>query len=277
MKSGLRTVSPRRRCSNCASCFVSINNGRVGDVAAAGIDRPTHSRILPRSARPRRCPQLDTKGLSEVAVRADLDARLKDTRTHVVLCSTFYQAPSTSVQLILDHLRNAHGVRVDTGKVSVLALPRDDEAMAVKDDSGEPPIDDEDGYHLKRDQILRNLAGGDRALERKPILFFNAEEYTRPSSEASSSSRLSAFANLMRNGFSTRCAAADEVVRRPRAPRLLTSAVRAVADQLSNFLVAHGPLATACPTAIRGSDRSHGGDPVCIYRLGDDAPEWRVL
>ena len=93
-----------------------------------------------------------------------------------MLCSTFNQAPSTSVQLLLDHLRNAHGLRVDAGKVSVLALPRDDEAMAVKDDSGEPPIDDEDGYHLKRDQILRTLASGDGALNGVPILFFNAKK-----------------------------------------------------------------------------------------------------
>jgi hypothetical protein len=94
----------------------------------------------------------------------------------VVLYSTFNQAPSTPVQLLLDHLRNAHGVRVDAGKVSVLVLPRDDEAMAVKDDSGETPIDDDDGCQLKHDQILRTQASGDGALNGVPMLFFNAKE-----------------------------------------------------------------------------------------------------
>jgi hypothetical protein len=98
----------------------------------------------------------------------------------VVLCSTFNQAPSTPVQLLLDHLRNAHGVRVDAGKVSVLVLPRDDEAMAVKDDSGETPIDDDDGCQLKYDQILRTQASGDGALNGLLMLFFNAKEDDTP-------------------------------------------------------------------------------------------------
>lgn len=220
--------------------FRDINNGRVTDVPMpASIDLliPGFGAELPGLT----VSAVDTKGLDEIAVRADLDARLKDTRTHVVLCSTFNQAPSTSVQLLLDHLRNAHGVRVDTGKVSVLALPRDDEAMAVKDDSGEPPIDDEDGYNLKRDQILRTLASGDGALSGVPIYFFNAK---RDDAARVRAQLVEQVVNL-RKGYEARlldeCAAADEVVRNHET-LAFTSAVQAVADQLSNFLGAHAPL-----------------------------------
>ena len=220
--------------------FRDINNGRVGDVPLPGsIDLliPGFGSEVPGLA----VSAVDTKGLDEVAVRADLDARLKDTRTHVVLCSTFNQAPSTSVQLLLDHLRNAHGQRVDAGKVSVLALPRDDEAMAVKDDSGEPPIDDEDGYHQKRDQILRTLASGDGALNGVPILFFNAKKDDAAKVRGQLIEQIIRLRKSYEERLLDECAAADEVVRHHET-QAFTSAVQAVADQLSNFLGAHGPL-----------------------------------
>lgn len=220
--------------------FRDINNGRVSDVPMpASIDLliPAFGSEVPGLT----VSAVDTKGLDEIAVRADLDARLKDTRTHVVLCSTFNQAPSTSVQLLLDHLRNAHGVRVDTGKVSVLALPRDDEAMAVKDDSGEPPIDDEDGYNLKRDQILRTLASGDGALSGVPIYFFNAKRDDAAKVRGQLIEQVVHLRKSYEDRLLDECAAADEVVRNHET-QAFTSAVQAVADQLSNFLGAHAAL-----------------------------------
>ena len=220
--------------------FRDINNGRLSDVPLpVSIDLliPGFSSEVPGLA----VSAVDTKGLDEVAVRADLDARLKDARTHVVLCSTFNQAPSTSVQLLLDHLRNAHGVRVDAGKVSVLALPRDDEAMSVKDDSGEPPIDDEDGYQLKRDQILRTLASGDGALSGVPILFFNAKKDDAAKLRGQLIEQIVRLRKSYEERLLDECAAADEVVRHHRT-QAFASAVQAVADQLSNFLRAHAHL-----------------------------------
>jgi len=220
--------------------FREINNGRLGDVPLpSSIDLliPGFGSEVPGLS----LSAVDTKGLDEVAVRADLDARLKDARTHVVLCSTFNQAPSTSVQLLLDHLRNAHGVRVDAGKVSVLALPRDEEAMAVKDDSGEPPIDDEDGYNLKRDQILRTLASGDRALNGVPILFFNVKKDDAAKVRGLLIEQIVRLRKSHEERLLDECAAADEVIRHHET-QAFTSAVQAVADQLSNFLGAHAPL-----------------------------------
>ncbi len=217
--------------------FRDINNGRLPDVPMpASIDLliPEFGSELAGLS----ISVVDTKGLDEVAVRADLDARLKDTRTHVVLCSTFNQAPSTSVQLLLDHLRNAHGMNVDAGKVSVLALPRDDEAMAVKDDTGQPPIDDEDGYSLKRDQIVRTLASGDGALAGVPILFFNAKRDEAAKARAQLLEQVQVLRKTYEDRLLDECAAADEIVKNHET-QAFTAAVQAVADRLGHFLEAH--------------------------------------
>jgi len=217
--------------------FRDINNGRLPDVPMpASIDLliPEFGSELAGLS----ISVVDTKGLDEVAVRADLDARLKDTRTHVVLCSTFNQAPSTSVQLLLDHLRNAHGMHVDAGKVSVLALPRDDEAMAVKDDTGQPPIDDEDGYSLKRDQIVRTLASGDGALAGVPILFFNAKRDDAAKARALLVEQVQVLRKTYEDRLLDECAAADEIVKNHET-QAFTAAVQAVADRLGHFLEAH--------------------------------------
>lgn len=220
--------------------FRDINNGRVAEVPfPASIDLviPGFGLDLPGLT----VSAVDTKGLDEIAVRADLDARLKDARTHVVLCSTFNQAPSTSVQLLLDHLRNAHGMRVDVGKVSVLALPRDEEASAIKDDSGEPPIDDEDGYNLKREQILRTLASGDGALRGVPIFFFNAKKDDANKSRLEIVEQVIRLRKTYEGRLLDECAAADEVIRNHQT-KAFTAAVQAVADKLGHFLGAHAPL-----------------------------------
>lgn len=220
--------------------FRDINNGRISDVPMpASIDL-----LIPgfgSEVQGLTISAVDTKGLDEIAVRADLDARLKDSRTHVVLCSTFNQAPSTSVQLLLDHLRNAHGVRVDAGKVSVLALPRDEEAMAVKTDDGEPPIDDEDGYQLKREQILRTLASGDGALSGVPILFFNAKRDEAAKVRQQLMSQVVQLRKSYEERLLDECAAADEIVLNHET-LAFTTAVQAVADRLSHFLGAHASL-----------------------------------
>jgi hypothetical protein len=44
---------------------------------------------------------IDTKGVDDVAVREDLDARLKDPRSAIVFCSNFYDAPGTSTRILL--------------------------------------------------------------------------------------------------------------------------------------------------------------------------------
>ena len=255
--------------------FRDINNGRVGDVPLpASIDLliPGFGSEVPGLA----VSAVDTKGLDELAVRADLDARLKDTRTHVVLCSTFNQAPSTSVQLLLDHLRNAHGCGWTRARCRCWHCRAMTRQWPSRTTAASRRSTTRMAINLKRDQILRTLASGDGALNGVPILFFNAKK----DDAAKVRSQLIEQIVRLRKSYEERlldeCAAADEVVRHHET-QAFTSAVQAVADQLSNFLGAHALLAPACPAAIGGTDRGHGRDPVRIDHLGDDPPKRRIL
>lgn len=250
--------------------FRDINNGRLADVPMpSSIDM-----LIPgfgSDVAGLSLSAVDTKGLGEIAVRADLDARLKDNRTHVVLCSAFNQAPSVSVQLLLDHLRNAHGVQVDAGKVSVLALPFDEQAMAVNTGDGAPPIDDEDGYDLKRAEIERKLAGGDDLMSGLPILFFNAKK----DDPAKIRHKLFEQVGQLRTSYEQRlraeCDAAAEIIRNHKMQEF-TSAVQAVADQLGHFLRAHMGL----PVRVRQPARELVDALASISGRGSGSTVWAM-
>jgi hypothetical protein len=84
--------------------FKAVNNGRMKDVPLPkSIDL-----LVPNSGRnlgELEITLIDTKGVSDVAVREDLDHRLKDPRTAVVFCSRFNDAPGTSTRVLLQYMR----------------------------------------------------------------------------------------------------------------------------------------------------------------------------
>ena len=124
--------------------FKAVNNGRLKDVSLPkSIDLliPDFGRAFGELD----ITVVDTKGVDDVAVREDLDHRLKDPRTAIVFCSRFNDAPGTSTRILLQHMRQTFSERFDTGKVAVLALPRSEEARAMKDDMGEQALDDAEG------------------------------------------------------------------------------------------------------------------------------------
>ena len=95
--------------------FKAVNNGRLktfrypraltcSSRTSNGLRRAGHTVI-------------DTKGVDDVAVREDLDHRLKDPRTAIVFCSRFNDAPGTSTRVLLQHMHQTFSERFDTGKV----------------------------------------------------------------------------------------------------------------------------------------------------------------
>ena len=116
---------------------------------------------------------IDTKGIDDVAVREDLDLRLKDPRTSIVLCCGFRDAPSLSGKILLQHMRDTFSERFDTGKVSLLSLPHSGEARDMKNDMGEQALADDEGYAFKGMQVQAELD----ALEASSvkILFLDVE------------------------------------------------------------------------------------------------------
>lgn len=218
--------------------FREVNNGRLSDVSLpSSIDL-----IVPefgRSFGELEISVIDTKGVDDVAVREDLDLRLKDPRTAVVFCTRFNDAPGVTTRSLLQHMQQTYSEPVNTGKVSILALPRADEARAMKDDTGELAMDDMEGYAFKQMQVENELAAED--LAGVPMVFFNVQsDDAVPVREA-----LFGQLNRMRATVESRlfdlCAAADEVMKNHEA-QALTAAMEEVAERLHSFLETHETL-----------------------------------
>ncbi len=115
---------------------------------------------------------IDTKGIDGAsATRADLDRLFDDPRTLTILCSKFNDAPENSIQQLLQRVKDA-GMRDITNKSMVLVLPRPEEAIAVKDNSGLVVEDDHEGYDLKRFDVEMRLS--QLGLQDLQVDFFNA-------------------------------------------------------------------------------------------------------
>jgi hypothetical protein len=212
--------------------FKAVNNGRLSDVS---LPR-TIDLIIPEFGRgfgELEISVIDTKGVDDVAVREDLDARLKDTRTASIFCSRFNDAPGTTARILLQHMRQTFSERVDTGKVSILALPRAGEARAMKDDMGEQALTDAEGYEFKKMQVSGELASDD--LPGVPMNFFNVE------SDEPADARKDLFAQLdrMRKAVADQlfdlCAAAQEIIENHEQHEL-NAAIEVVANRLNSFL-----------------------------------------
>ncbi|CAD5371157.1 Putative XRE family transcriptional regulator [Rubrivivax sp. A210] len=101
---------------------------------------------------------IDTKGIHGTAAREDLEVHLKDPHTLAVLCSHFNDAPGSPAQHLLSRAVES-GIRGLEVNSSVLVLAHHDQALAVVDDATGSAVETvEDGYDLKRDHALMNMA-----------------------------------------------------------------------------------------------------------------------
>ena len=114
---------------------------------------------------------IDTKGVDQTAVRPDLQACVDEPKTIVILCSKFNDAPGTSIQSLIENLKKMQHPVLNE-RIGILSLPRPEEAIAVKDDSGEQVQTDDEGYSLKEEQIELSL--GRIGIDSMPIHFFNS-------------------------------------------------------------------------------------------------------
>lgn len=113
---------------------------------------------------------IDTKGIDDIIVRADIDSQIRNDRTIIVLCVRFNDASGKPTKEILDHIKNDLGVSVENGKFALLVLPHPDEALQVKDDLGNMACDVQEGYEIKADQIK------DAVPDDIPVYFYNVYE-----------------------------------------------------------------------------------------------------
>ena len=152
--------------------FKQVNNGRHPEFSLPKrIEVLVPHRILGENFLNIRL--VDTKGIDGTAERADLEVHFDAPNTIVILCSSFNDAPSLSAQQLLKRSQ-AGGVRDLDIKAAVLALPRPDEALAIKDDLGDLADNVADGYDLKREQAEMRLGMED--INCATVEFFNARE-----------------------------------------------------------------------------------------------------
>ncbi|MFN6383231.1 MAG: helix-turn-helix domain-containing protein [Pseudanabaena sp.] len=153
--------------------FKKINNGRHPDFSIPRrIDVTIPYKPLKNIAN-YEVEVVDTKGIDGTSLRQDLTSFLGDGRTIALLCTPFNQAPNTSVQALIEYMLKTNQSKQVNEKLCLLVLPRPDEALAMKDDTGENAESDEDGYTMKREQVEKALQNiGVR--EEMPIYFFNS-------------------------------------------------------------------------------------------------------
>lgn len=151
--------------------FEQVNNGRHPEFSIPKrIDLTVPQRILGEESLSIRV--VDTKGIDRTAERRDLEEHFNVPNTIVVLCSSFNDAPSTSVQQLLERAKEGQFANLEI-KTAVLALPRSDEALAVKADTGFSAETVDDGYDLKGDQVEMRL---EALVPDVRVEFFNALE-----------------------------------------------------------------------------------------------------
>lgn len=212
--------------------FKAVNNGRLKDVPlpkSINLLIPSFGRAFGELE----ITVVDTKGVDDVAVREDLDHRLKDPRTAVVFCSRFNDAPGTSTRVLLQHMRQTFSERFDTGKVSVLALPRSEEARSMKDDMGEQALTDAEGYEFKRMHVSSELAAED--LAGVPMFFFNVEADSAAAVRDDLFMQLSSMRKAVEERLFDLCAASQDIIENHEA-QALNAAIEEVANRLNTFL-----------------------------------------
>lgn len=221
-----------------AKTFREVNNGRLPDVSLPrSIDL-----VIPSFGREfgeLDITVIDTKGVDDVAVREDLDLRLRDPRTAAVFCCKFNDAPGVSSKTLLQHMRQTFSEPLSAGKVSVLALPRPGEAQAMKGDTGEVAETDDEGYALKGMQVENDLRAED--LPEVPVLFFNAQSDDPKAVRRELLARLTSMREAAAERLSDLCDAVDDILANHEA-QAMVSAVEEVANRLRTFLAAHPKL-----------------------------------
>lgn len=212
--------------------FKAVNNGRLKDVPLPkSIDL-----LIPNfggAFGELDITVIDTKGVDDVAVRGDIDHRLKDPRTAIIFCSRFNDAPGTSTRVLLQHMRQTFSESFDTGKVSILALPRSEEARAMKDDMGEQALTDAEGYELKRMHVSSELAAED--LAGVPMLFYNVEMDNAATIRDELFEQLSRMRKAVEERLFDLCAASQDIIKNHEA-QALNAAIEEVANRLNTFL-----------------------------------------
>lgn len=256
--------------------FEAINNGRLAEftlpkrievVAPVGLLKGTDLTVR----------LIDTKGIDRTAARADLEVHLEDPHSLAILCSGFNNAPGAEARLLLTRAREA-GIRNLDLKAAIVALPRPEEALAVKDDAGDRVETVEEGYELKGEQVATALEP--LGLAELPVGFFNAREDAPSALQEFVAAQL----QRVREDFTKRLKQATanvHEVMQNREQEQTQAIIREAAAQLKNWLTQN----TDCPplkqqihaSLINELTKAHASTVHAAVRRGGDWPNLNYI
>ena len=218
--------------------FKAVNNGRLKDVSLPkSIDL-----LIPdfgKNFGELEITVIDTKGVDDVSIREDLDRRLKDPRTAVVLCSRFNDAPGATAQSLLKHMQETFAEPVDTGKASILTLPRAGEALEAKDDAGDQALSDDEGYELKKMQVDVDLE--DRGLSGIPMIFYNVETDSPEQTRSQLLCQLHRMRKTVAESLSDLGEAVQDIIKN-HEEQAINAAIEEVVKRLNGFFIGNKGL-----------------------------------
>jgi len=114
----------------------------------------------------------DTKGIEGTTQRPDLQAQTDNGRNLAVLCTRFEEAPGSIPLSLLRGFKDLGSDALARGRVCLLVLPRNDEAIGVRGDGDAVSETREDGCFIRADQIGQALAA--HGVPEVPTLFYDA-------------------------------------------------------------------------------------------------------
>ena len=114
---------------------------------------------------------VDTRGIESVTQRQDLAEHGEDTRTLVVLCTKFADAPNATVQRQLQDSLDTGSDASARHRQCILVLPRGEEALEMPG-FDEPVASRQQGYAIRRKEVEQALANVN--LPKTPVYFFDA-------------------------------------------------------------------------------------------------------
>ena len=212
--------------------FQDINNGLRPDV-------PLPSRIdvlmpdAPLEGSPYRIRLIDTKGLDKTAIRRDIQDRVDDPRTLLILCTRF-SGFAVSLQGLIEHARNTGATHALNHRMVLLALPQKDEAGSMKTPLRKLVESDEQGYDLN---LLRLKPKLERlSANHVPVLHLNA---TREADVKAVTGQLLQFIRQIRDSYARQIESVDAIVKdlAEHHQEAVSQAAHAeVRRQLANFL-----------------------------------------
>ncbi|MBI1292784.1 helix-turn-helix domain-containing protein [bacterium] len=154
------------------SAFEQVNNGRHAEFSIPRrIELIVPDAILDESEL--EITLVDTQGIDDIAERQDIEQYFDDPHAVMLLCTSFNEAPSTSVRALLSRAKDGGARNLDVMS-AVLALPRPGEAIVMRDDAGDAVEDAQGGYDLKQEQVALKLHP--LGLGGLPVRFFNSAE-----------------------------------------------------------------------------------------------------